>query len=126
MSWDGSTCTYDGPATVVAGDTVEFTYRNDSSDPADYEVAYLTTGSTIEDLDAVTGAFIDRETSEVPPFLTIVSSYPAGRGSVGAGESAAESVVLKVPRLHAVTCFGGQQSGDQSVDVAATGIDVTE
>lgn len=126
VSWDGSTCTYDGPTSVIAGDTVDFTYRNDSAGPADYEVAYLATGSTIEDLDAYTGSTISRGSSEVPAFLTIVSSYPGGRGSVGAGEAADEALVLEIPRVHALTCFGGQQSGDQSVDVAATGIDVTE
>lgn len=132
LTWDGSACAVDGPADASVGDTLLLTYVNGSGDVADFAIDYLFTGSTLQDLDDSTpDDTIDKFAVERPPFIGEVIRYPENpTSSVGAGESASQTVTLRAARDHVFTCFGGDQgpgaASPQSITHAPTVLPVGE
>lgn len=132
VTWDGENCTFEAPERARVGDTLTVTYQNESDDVVDYGVTYLISGATVEDLDAYDG-FIDRGDAASPahpaPFVVVVAWFPDTVLSQGPGASDTREIELRTPRVHTVTCFGGEAppaGSIQSVTSADTGLTVGE
>ncbi|MBT8211658.1 MAG: hypothetical protein KJN71_00800 [Acidimicrobiia bacterium] len=128
VTWNGAACDLQGPAAARAGDTLELTYVNTSDDFVDFVIFYLVSGSTVAEMDAFDGV-VDRAASSPPSFIVETAAYPGDQSGLAIGESASQSVELRVAREHSVSCFGGQQppAGDtQTLKTADVAIPVVD
>lgn len=138
VTWDGETCTYEGPAMIASGDQLTVTYTNasEADEILGYEVGLLEPGSTLADY----AGFYDPAPADYgwPGFVTLIDTFPTGLDSVrndlalpdrvGVGESGDETLGALLPLepgLYGFACLSDIPP-DWQVSVAQTGIEVTE
>lgn len=120
LTWDGSMCSYEGPASVTVGDTIRLLTMNTGEADASYELHYLPTGITMEDVDdhydvMLGNVFSADSFSVVPPFIWIdVEDIDL----VEAGGSLTFDVTLDTAREHIFVCVAGELlAGDPDLAV---------
>lgn len=119
MTWDGETCTYVGPRTARAGDTVTMTFTNNSEVLGGFEVGYLTSQASREDLVEYLGPMFDITTYVPPTFALRWHSFtegtpPSGYGGplldrrqlLQPGRSVANEIPMELARTHVFVCHG--------------------
>ena len=115
LTWDGETCSFDGPAKARPGDMLSLTRVNDSGKYAFFQVVYLTSGTTIEDatdfFEDIMGNVLDDDSPGPPLIFVLVEDADAMRPE---GSQTIE-VKLRQQREHVFICLL-RESGNRQED----------
>ncbi len=141
LTWDGETCTFEGPGTARVRDTLSLAFVNDSSQWAFFLALYMTSSTTLEDaseyFDGELGNVLNvstpdwsfpgqgRPSTTPPPFFLLVDET----GAMASGGTQVLEITLRQAREHIFTCSGSDMNNNEaerSIDNAPQSILVTE